>query len=552
MWRFARFLGRERVLSVFAPPLIFLGALVNFILYHGYEALAPEALLAYAVTGGAGLALGLLLAVVPSDRLRASGFAALLFIFLELQYQIVDRLHRFGLSQDAPILRYLLIFAILSAAAFLILSVRKHVATIFAVVFAVILASTIAMPPQPISFGKSSSSLDARDGDKLPPVVHIILDGHIGIEGIPSELRGGSELQRLLKTFYLERGFRLFGRAYSSHFLTRHSISAVLNPGGPDSQGPLMHQGEDRWALAENRYFRKLAGSGYGIRVYQTEYLRYCGVQEIEFESCMTYSGSSLRLIEGLGLSAAAKARLMLGGYLSRSRIYFSAWRAYDAIRLFLIEAGLDVLPRGNRRSTDFHSLGVLPVVQRVKGDILSLPNGRIFFVHLMLPHAPFFLTSDCRVRDISDWYSRKLYHKYLATAGSRDFREQAYRRYFEQIRCLYSVLGELFDSMRQAGMFQESTIVVHGDHGSRINLFDPVSEHARRLTSRDLKDSYSTLYAIRSARIEPGYDTRSETIQNLFSEHMFGRAPNATREIYLAPTEGHPIRPFKGVPFED
>ena len=54
----------------------------------------------------------------------------------------------------------------------------------------------------------------------LPPVVHILLDEHIGIEGLGGDAAADAMKERL-RSFYVNNGFRLFGGAYSEVSSTR-------------------------------------------------------------------------------------------------------------------------------------------------------------------------------------------------------------------------------------------------------------------------------------------------------------------------------------------
>lgn len=549
---------REARLTIIVPALILLSGLVNFILYHDIGLLRPAALLACGVVAGAGVLLGLILRWIPSEKLRATLLSVMLLVFLDLQYQVIGTLHRFVSLGEFQMLRYLGLIAGLTLAYVLIISLHRHLSTILSAVFTVLLVSTVAVPPAPartdFETGQASTAEQNAVSADLPPVLHLVLDGHIGSAGIPTDIAGGRELKQRIEAFYLKYGFRLFGRAYSEYPLTPPSMSVLLN--GPKIVPLVETTGTEntRWALPENLYFEKYLDKGYSIRVYETEYVRYCGSTERRPESCYTYSTSGLRLIEGLGLSPAEKAEFIVAGYLSRSRLYLLLFQGYDNLRSFLKARGIADLPRGNRRSYALHSLGALDTLRRLEKDLVSVPAaGRMFFAHIMLPHQPYFLTSDCRLRDFDDWYNRKLYHDDLSRVSSSAFRNEAYQRYFEQTTCLLGALDDLFGAMRKRGIFEAATIIVHGDHGSRITIHDPVFENAGQLTPRDLIDAYSALFAIRAPGVASGYDTRMRSVQDLFGEYVLGLPPKKPGNgIYLAPSERYGMRPHNMPPIED
>lgn len=547
--------GRERNLTIIVPALILASSLVNYILYHDISLLRPEALLACGVVVGAGVLLGLIFAWLPSDKLRATLLCVVVLVFLDLQFQVLGILYRFVSVGDYQMLRYLGLFTGLAVAYVLLISLCKHLSTILSAVFSVLLVSTIAIPPAPARLvfeaGQPSAADQGAPRADLPPVIHLVLDGHIGIDGIPIDIEGGRELKQRIKAFYLKHGFRLFGRSFSEYLLTPPAMSVLLN--GAKSVQLVETSGTEntRWALPENLYFASYMDKGYNIRIYETEYLRYCGSTERRPEYCYTYSISGLRLMDGLGLSIVEKAEFIVGSYFSRSRLYFLLFQGYDSVRIFLKAQGIAVLPRGNRRSYNLHSLGTLAAVRQLKKDIVTgSAAGRMFFAHLMLPHQPYFLTPDCRVRDFGDWYNRKLYHDDLRRFSSSEFRVEAYQRYFEQTTCLLGILDDLFDAMRDRGIFEAATIIVHGDHGSRITIHDPVFESAGQLSPRDLIDAYSTLFAIRIPGIAGGYDTRMRSVQDLFGEYVLDLPPKKlSNRVYLAPSERYGMRPHDMAP---
>ena len=65
-------------------------------------------------------------------------------------------------------------------------------------------------------------------------------------------------------------------------------------------------------------------------------------------------------------------------------------------------------------------------------------------------------------------------------------------------------------------------------------------------MTSRDLIDAYSALFAIRIPGVVGGYDTRMRSVQDLFGEYVLDLPPKQVRNrVYLAPTERYEVQPF-------
>ena len=50
--------------------------------------------------------------------------------------------------------------------------------------------------------------------------------------------------------------------------------------------------------------------------------------------------------------------------------------------------------------------------------------------------------------------------------------------------------------------MWEDAVVILHGDHGSRLNLVEPLPQYEDQLRSRDYMDAFPTLLAVR----RPGF----------------------------------------------
>ena len=89
-----------------------------------------------------------------------------------------------------------------------------------------------------------------------------------------------------------------------------------------------------------------------------------------------------------------------------------------------------------------------------------------------------------------------------------------------------YRRLDDLFRRMQAAGIFNDSILILHGDHGARLGLHSPrVRDHAD-LTENDYVDALSTLFA---TRIPRRYDPSLHAIDHLLVDTLsavLGRPP--------------------------
>lgn len=207
-----------------ALPMILLMPFVVFLRHHSYELLRSESLLAVLLLCGLGVTCAALARLRPQTLPHA--FVALfLTIFLDVSIEERQQLDLLRLLSDDQVFVdgfQNTIFPIAFLAILLVTAlVKAHLSFIVTVVFGVMLGSTLLFS-QPLAIPARGTPEGAAPvaATGLPPVVHIILDEQMGIEGLPRDLPGGASLQDDLKDFYRSRGFTLFGQAFSHYYMT--------------------------------------------------------------------------------------------------------------------------------------------------------------------------------------------------------------------------------------------------------------------------------------------------------------------------------------------
>jgi hypothetical protein len=187
-----------------------------------------------------------------------------------------------------------------------------------------------------------------------------------------------------------------------------------------------------------------------------------------------------------------------------------------------------------------------MAVMEELWDQILLFPPGNALFAHLIFPHYPYLYKEDCSISSfIEEWNSQELAvhfdERYLGN-GHGDIsqrREQRYGHYFQQLQCLYAKLDKLFLGMKSAGIFDDSIIILHGDHGSRNNRYEPVAENVALLTEDDYKDAFSTLFAIKIPGKPGGYDNSVLPLEQLLAQCL-----QIPQEFQSATTRGK-AKPF-------
>ena len=162
----------------------------------------------------------------------------------------------------------------------------------------------------------------------------MLLDEHIGVEGLPPEIPAAHALRPELIDFYTSRGFRLFGGAYSQYANTYNSIANLLNFASREVSHPYLQHGsaEARWDLKQAAYFQMLQQRGYRLHVYQSTYMDLCHADGVQVQECTTYPVTSLSLLQGLGLRTAEKSHAIANAIITKSQMLRVLNKVYERV----------------------------------------------------------------------------------------------------------------------------------------------------------------------------------------------------------------------------
>ena len=513
---FASTWSRWRRLGVpFAAGLTLLGfTLVNFLNYNSYPLLRPEVGYFYA-----GLILLCALMTALYSGQRAWGRALLEALLVAA---IID------LNLDSL---WLTGAAFVASFAF-VMWTRKSLLPFAALMGTVMLVIAV------IGFSRGDELIETKAAmaphavvstRPRPAILHIILDEHTGFEGFPVKDRTGAKMKAELRDFYGSRGFAMFGRAYSEHYITANSIPQILNLGGlPPRQKDPKHS----VSVWPNRYFEALLRQGYAVRIYQNKgYLNFC--DEAAQVTCTQYS--SLLPMLGDSLTIKDRAQLLLFKFLSLS----PALQVIDAQSRPIIGAFYPpepVYPALVRLGWT-NSLASLGMMDRLSDDLRQAKPGEAYIVHLLLPHVPSVVDPNCKVLPVRDW-DRRIERSPMAP------REAAY---YDQTRCTLRKIDRLLLALSQSPAGPNSIVLFHGDHGSRLWQNIPDKRFYRYSTDADYVAGFSTLFAVRSPQIGSAYVEQPAPVADLLRQLVESRftklpkPPPGPPMVWLADADWHP-----------
>ena len=423
-------------------------------LYFTHYPARPEAFLLplFAAAVGATIAIG---SRFVRGLLGSVVFGGLLFAFSDLQFD-PQRWTYFAL--------------VLAGCLVLAQLLVRHRAAIAALGLGAFYLTSLGRPgiaPVPTRLERTGPSRPDK-----PLLVHIILDEQWGVGGLRAA--GDTTTAAFLSDFYLTRGFELFESAYSRYLLSEESLQNAMLVG--DSViDPMPRRAPYRYILRRNPYFRRLRELGYTIRVYQPTFMDFCSDSVAAVASCDVRSGNSIANIGYVDGSWVERGR-WVARYFLHTRSHVHARLVPDRIswRRSSVGGGLDAL-------------------RRLATGIAADPaGGTAWFVHVLAPHRPLQLDSECRIADLSGMVG-------FAVPGSPvdSLSPDALESYASQVRCTHRVLGRVIDAIDSTVGRNHSIVIVHGDHGSRLHAHDPYRPLAA-YSSAELNADFATLLAVR------------------------------------------------------
>jgi hypothetical protein len=159
----------------------------------------------------------------------------------------------------------------------------------------------------------------------------------------------------------------------------------------------------------------------------------------------------------------------------------------------------------------NFSPFSAMDLFRLVKADLNNIERGSLLFIHMLLPHFPYTYDSNCLMRlNAREWPDTwaRIPNSHLDPIV---WGKLHYINYLDQVLCTNKIIGEVLDLIETQEIFSDATIILHGDHGSRI----PRDEE----DGGQVVDGHSTLFAYRTSDSTTRYDFRQIAIDELFTK---------------------------------
>lgn len=349
-----------------------------------------------------------------------------------------------------------------------------------------------------LRIGAPAHLVTAGPGDHRSGVpahfLYLVLDEHMGPGGLPDDIEQCRVARARIERMAARWAFTLYPNAYSNYATTFDSLTSALNgrllqhrralvlPPSPDAHGV--------YHLDTGAFRAAVARQGYALRFIQLRSIDFTGGDD---KLAFNYEDS------------IADAGRLPGDWTDRFRLLVGRYQAADLV--FARFKGFFPFRFGLRMTFPMSAGRHWP--DWLLDEIGSARRPTLFFAHVLSPHGPYMYRPDGTLRPQSEWHHDQDYER-LSPSVYRD----RYARYAGQVTFIQSQLHYLFAGLNARGLLEPMTVVIHGDHGSRIlsqrdgiarlNVSGPASidrfDYAGRPDKQDLRDRFSVLLAAKRA----------------------------------------------------
>jgi hypothetical protein len=353
---------------------------------------------------------------------------------------------------------------------------EKFPATLMVLMVALITGSYI---DNRIDRTRNAPELDtAQKHSRKGPLIHILMDGFIGPDGLP-QTDESQNLRAEIMAFFEAHAFQVHTRAYTHYFNTMDSMTRALNFRNDDIA---IYQRtialREPISFRENAWFRALSNFGYPIIVYQTESVNFCDVTPPVVSHCNVSTMPNLKTIHSDVNDIGTRSALLLRALHRQSALITKILRKNKMVKSW----GVSVYDE--------------QILANLARDV-QLDSDNVYFAHILLPHAPMIYRQDCSID-----YESEPWLRYPFTSGwvgnSDESRRRRYEKYVLQSKCALRELGTLFKVLQEKGLYKQATIVIHGDHGTTAYIYKPSVRVLNERLNRDLRETFSILFAVK------------------------------------------------------
>lgn len=330
----------------------------------------------------------------------------------------------------------------------------------------------------PIDLGAGKEFAEKQSASKnLRPIVHFILDEQMSPRTAPETLPEGHPAAYEIDHF-VKRGFVVHSNVTASSSQTRTSISQTMAYEEKENSTRSIDSFEND--IVQNKYFEHLNSKGYRISAIISTHLNLCTKHVVD--DCRYYGWSTVTTLTGFEDKKIDRVVMAL---LALHTTFGDNKSRYHVLAYQIVKEVMKLLKIGPRYKISGFARPVqmFDVNGAIREDLKKLELGDLRFYHILLPHFPYVLSSDCNLNRFPQWAAAS---RYAVWPVERRF---VYSAYWDQSACAHKQIFEIIDLIKSTHGRLDPIIIVHGDHGSRI---DGATTSGN---SREMLETYFAVY---------------------------------------------------------
>jgi len=299
--------------------------------------------------------------------------------------------------------------------------------------------------PTPSEVASEDAAMAAAD-ESLPNVYHLVLDG---FQTDTCALYATTETEEALG------GFTFYPNNEAVYHLTSTSMASMFA-----SKRYVYDRAKWKYLEeslnGESSLFQRLHQAGY----VTTAYIPALQETRIAVADYLVRQEDHAR--ERLvALNAAAFSKLWI---FSQVPAGLRGWLAAGGVDLGLDRADLERMEEGRFLPYSGPAISTVSFRKWMQEESGRPAKGRYSFVHLLMPHPPYVLRGDCS------------YERSVTKTGMP-----------EQVQCSIRLIVEFVEMLRRLDRFDDSLIVINGDHGDNYRMKNGVLVESRSRSLRAL-----------------------------------------------------------------
>lgn len=494
------------------PVLALLAPFFNLLISDNYSLLNPESLIVAGLIGLFGLVAGLL--IIKTGR-KFSAFLLAIFVIMFVDFQL------YWYWANHYIQHVLINLTSVALLTWLILRFRKVAGQAFLAVFVVINISTAAgflFMGGPENEPQKAAGVENQSD--LPILIHILLDEFGGVRGLKNAGPiPGTEIDEMTAA-YLDNGFSVYPNARSEFFKSTLSIGHTVNLKQEFDADIVTEIMKSKYFdLSDNTYFNRLREQGFRLHVYSNEYLNFCITGKYEDVECNKYKYKDLSVLRKFPLSTPDRATIIGNVYLSFLN-YYTWFKEVGRIAMGYFNGENGEADIVGYKALDFHfpfALGAMDELNKLSASLETARPGDAYFLHMLLPHYPYTVDSACQPLPISKW----VMHRFSGNpfdGNTPATREIRYIHYWQQVKCANKLTDDLLGRLKELGLADNTVLIIHGDHGSRITKIEPLYSELEILQTMEYSDSFSTFLAVKLPGMDGKIHAESITLAEMLT----------------------------------